>query len=153
MNATNDTSAGYNGTTMRDYLVGDFLAGLKAAAGLDDSMLWAPTRYVANKGSGGDAAQEIEDALWLPTVWEMFGTNESYSSATYETAANQARLEYYIDNTKRIKYDSANSDKQYWLASPRASSSLIFALVYYGGSAYYHTASAVYGCAPAFCVR
>jgi hypothetical protein len=87
---------GYPESEMRTYLVpfastagsGAFLTGL-TAAGVPADVLWAPTRYVAVPSANG--ARAIQDKLWLPTEREMFGL-QLYSSS-YETAANQARLE------------------------------------------------------------
>jgi hypothetical protein len=106
---------------------------------------------VANKGSGADGADLIEDKLWLPTEWELFGS-KYYSNDTYETAANQARLAYYDSDVKRIKYDSSNTIKFYWEASPYPGSAALFARVYTNGVSTGGTASSVGGCAPAFCV-
>ncbi|MDR3247283.1 MAG: DUF6273 domain-containing protein [Treponema sp.] len=119
---TSDTNAsGYVGSAMKNYLTGDFLTGLEAA-GVPESVLWASKRYVANKGNDdATAADLIEDKLWLPTEWEMFGSN-TYLDTTHETAANQARLEYYTTDTRRIKYNVSNSANWYFLASPDSGS-------------------------------
>ena len=82
----------------------------------------------------------------------MFGES-IYSSVAFEREDNQARLEYYASNELRIKYNSLSEDYYYWLASPDSRSALWFCGVKYYGGAYYDNASAVGGCAPAFCVR
>jgi hypothetical protein len=154
MEAT-DTDGYAGGSAMRTWLTASFLPGLQAATGLTNTELWAPTRYVANNGYA-TAADEITDTLWLPTEWEMDGSNDN-SSLTYETAANQARLEYYpagtSGDTSRIKYDNNNNATWYWLASPWRGDVGMFVYVYTAGDAYGNNASVVGGCAPAFCVR
>jgi hypothetical protein len=99
------------------------------------------------------------DKLWLPTEREMFGngpwTYGPYSNGTYESAANQAHLEYYDSNTKRIKCQSSSyGTRWYFSASPRSAITSYFCYVgtgggYSGGS----VASDVGGLAPAFCVK
>ncbi|MDR0526340.1 MAG: InlB B-repeat-containing protein, partial [Spirochaetaceae bacterium] len=54
----------------------------------------------------------IEDKLWLPTEWEMFGAN-THSNSNYENSANQGRLGYYANDTSRQKAGST-----YLTASP-----------------------------------
>jgi hypothetical protein len=131
---------------------GNFLAGL-TAAGVPDSVLWAPARYIANGGgNGATVADIITDKLWLPTEREMFGSR-TYSNSIYETAANQARLEYYGENSKRIKHKSGSSRQWYWEASPEAADASSFCAVDYAGTTANGDAGIVGGCAPAFCVK
>jgi hypothetical protein len=122
---------------------------------------------VADKGSGATAADLIEDLLWLPTEREMFGFDPAgytdngahsalgpFSVAAYETAANQARLGYYGSDAKRVKYDSGNSARWYWQASPHSGSAAYFCdVVSYGFGSLLNASEVVGGCAPAFCVR
>jgi hypothetical protein len=159
MNAANTNAGGYKKSAMKTYLTGDFLTGLKNATGLTGTELWAPKRYVANGGGAetyATAADLIEDELWLPTEREMFGSRR-YSHETYETASNQARLEYYATgtdgNTSRIKYNSSNNADFYWTASPYSSSSGSFCYVHRAGISTMYFANSSEGCAPAFCVR
>jgi hypothetical protein len=147
MEATSTNANGYTDSEMKQYLVGNYLAGL-TAAGVPNTVLWAPKRYARNGADTG--ADVIEDTLWLPTELEMRGAR-TFSSATYETAANQARLEYYTTNALRIKYMSDNSAMYFWLASVNSAS--FFCHSETGGTAGYNYATAAFGCAPAFCVR
>ncbi|GHV76676.1 hypothetical protein AGMMS49942_14970 [Spirochaetia bacterium] len=160
MNPAPDTNVGgYAASEMRTYLTGNFLTGL-TAAGVPASVLWAPKRMVWNGflpggSSPSTTADTIEDALFLPTEWEMVGS-KTYSHAT-EMSANQGRLEYYEvgnpGNTSRIKYNSGNFVTTYWEASPFSASADGFAYVNANGSAHGNAASSVGGCAPAFCVK
>ncbi|GHV66897.1 hypothetical protein AGMMS49928_02710 [Spirochaetia bacterium] len=154
MNPTNTNAGGYAKSEMRSYLTSKFLPGL-AAAGLPESIIWAPTRCISNGGEGGTAADALADKLWLPTEWELHGSN-SWSNKKYETAQNQARLEFYESNAKRIKYNLENNGNYgmwYWEASPYSSSAANLAIIDFFGFANNLHASSVVGCAPAFCVR
>jgi hypothetical protein len=103
-------------------------------------------------GNGSAYADLIQDKLWLPTELELFGF-QSKSDTTYETAADQARLEYYITDWR--KYNLLNYSDAYWLASPSYIDADCFCFVrnIYSGEAYYNSASSSYGCVPAFCVK
>jgi hypothetical protein len=137
---------------MRTYLTGSFLRGL-VAAGVPEGVLYAPTRHIANGGEKATAADALADRLWLPTERETFGGNE-WSNKTWETAANQARLEYYQSNALREKYNAKGNNWQWWWeASSYAGSAAHFCIAYSFGNASYYAAYAVGGCAPAFCVR
>jgi hypothetical protein len=178
--STGSDGGGYKDTGMRSYLVpsngaawgntgdsgsGVFLAGL-VNAGVPDALLFAPKRYVTNNGKryqGGKidlatGADEIEDKVWLPTGREMFGDDDAFANGNYETAANQARLEYYTDNESRIKYNSDGGSQAYWEASPgwaddNFSSSGTFCEVRSNGSPSYISPNwEGIGVAPAFCV-
>jgi hypothetical protein len=152
MNASNDNTGGYALSEMRTWLTGAFLTGL-TNAGVPSGVLWAPKRYVSKGGNPSPGADEINtDTLWLPTERELFGSR-SLSNDTDETAANQARLAYYTNNDRRIKYNNGNTAAWYWEASPGSASAANFCLVNLSGFAGYYDASAVGGCAPAFCVR
>jgi hypothetical protein len=181
MNSGMTNGGGYRDSEMRKYLVevgdsnadpndGKFLEGLKAA-GVPEGALWAPKRVVSVKNGQG----ELEDLLWLPTERELFENGKStyqYEGTTYgpynprsvtadETAANQARLEYYTTNESRLKFFAGGSadithihaDDWWWEASPYAADAYSFCRVDYAGYSYYISASKEGGCAPAFCVR
>jgi hypothetical protein len=151
MEATNTNQNGYLNSEMRAYLVNNFLPGL-INSGVPDAFLWAPSRCVANKGEGADAADIIPDKLWLPTVWEMFGANHS-SNATHETTTNQASFTGFYNGTSvRTKYNTSAA-VHYWLASPYSSSTDGFCIVNTYGAATFTSAVSVIGVAPAFCVR
>jgi hypothetical protein len=151
MEVTNINTNGYAGSEMKTYLLDNFLPGL-TAAGVPDSVLWAPTRSVANKGSNANGTHTVTDKLWLPTDREMFGAR-TYSVDAHETAANQARLEYYTSNALRVKYNASNAAGWYWQASPHSASSTHFCTVGVDGYTYNNVASSVGGCAPAFSVK
>jgi hypothetical protein len=175
-------AGGYKASGMRKYLTptgdegsGKFLAGL-VSAGVPEDWLFAPTRYVTNNGKWyhmingtnisrtddrATAADEVQDLVWLPTERELFGGN-THSNGAYETAANQARLEYYAGDAARIKYASGGSASGYWEASPGpaygsttqspgANSS--FCKLSSQGAVSYALPNEEHGVAPAFCVK
>ncbi|GHV32611.1 hypothetical protein AGMMS4952_23280 [Spirochaetia bacterium] len=86
MNPTNSNAGGYKDSEMRVYLTNDFLPGLKAA-GVPESVLWAPSRRVWNgflssesgSSSTNTVVDTIADELWLPTEYEMLGTRNTSS--------------------------------------------------------------------------
>jgi hypothetical protein len=161
MNPTATNKGGYAASGMRRYLTGNFLTGLKAA-GLPGAVIYAPTRCIANGGEKATAASSLADKIWLPTEREIAenGQTESggspwgpYSSRAYETPVNQARLEHYGANAGRQKRGANNSAAWFWLASPYSASAAYFCNVLHYGHAGNGYASAVGGCAPAFCVK
>ncbi|MDR1229994.1 MAG: hypothetical protein LBK61_01190 [Spirochaetaceae bacterium] len=160
MNTTGINTGGYPASEMREYLVpvtredqlvegsGNFLAGL-IKAGVPEGVLWGPARVMATKSD--PPTETITDLLWLPTEWEMFGTQDS--SINVENAQNQARLEYYVTPTFRRKGNPSIMPGMinYWLASATTNSGNFCAVDSSAGSN--ATASTAHGVAPAFCVQ
>lgn len=152
INSEKNNAGGYPASEMRKYLTtvgedtasGKFLAGL-TAAGVPDSVLWGPKRRVTDGSKGSWTGTDITDKLWLPTEREV---RDAYISPDVETAANQARLEYYTDDNSRKK-----SSDGWRLASSHASGDSSFCSVGSVGGAASSLANNVGGCAPAFCVR
>jgi hypothetical protein len=148
----------YVGSEMQLYLTSSFIAGLQDAGVPvdDDTIIWGPTRKICNTAQRD--LDIITDKLWLPTEWEMFGNGPysygAYSKTTVEDVTNQAYLEYYNSDLKRIKYNSKGSAYSYWEASPYSGNSYGFCSVSSNGSAAYTiVGSDDGGLAPAFCVR
>ena len=153
-------AGGYAASEMRNYLTrvagdgnsGKFLAGL-LDAGVPEEALWAPKRFVSDKGSGTENRNtEISDLLWLPTEWELFG-NGKWSVSEDETAENQAWLEYYTSDGSRIKFDVEAAKRWYYEASPATWNGVFCAVVPGGTASTYSATSSDVGCVPAFCVR
>jgi hypothetical protein len=154
MNAYDGNAGGYAVTEMREYVRGYFLAGL-IDAGVPDEVLWPPARMVSARpdiGTSVDPA-EIQDKLWLPTAWEM-GSATNY--ILDETAANQARLEYYKDDSSRVKYGTSGA-KPYWLASMTSQNYTAFVSIKTDGTVRDKSGMPSpmndLGVAPAFCVQ
>jgi hypothetical protein len=153
MEATNINTNGYLGCKMRPYILNNVLPALKnLGIPFDESWMKGPARLVSKGGSASSpGADTITDKLFLPTEYEMFGTN-SYSNSNAEAASGQGRLTYYADATSRIKYNKENAARVYWEASPYSGSTTYFCFVDSSGAANYYIATYVYGFAPAFCV-
>ncbi|MDR1929051.1 MAG: DUF6273 domain-containing protein, partial [Treponema sp.] len=156
MNSTTDNTGGYAASEMQAYLYGtgsgNFYTGLQAA-GVPDAVVWAPSRRVANGGSTASGADIIADKLWLPTEFEIGNGVQTYSSMAWETPANQAYLEYYTNDSRRIKYNTGNTAAGYWRASPKANDAVNFCVVDTNGTPNNAPANSAYGVAPAFCVK
>jgi hypothetical protein len=134
---------------MRSYLTGNFFAGLKNA-GVPESVFWAPSRRLWNTWGEWDV---IQDLLWLPTEYEMFGSTVM-SNSTYETSGNQARLSYYQGDGDRKKYGVNSSANHYWLSSAGTYESFnTFVHVNTNGGPNYANVFDELGIAPAFCVQ
>jgi hypothetical protein len=153
METTNINTNGYKGCKGRQYLLNNFLAGLKnLGIPLDETWMKAPARKVSKGGSATSPGFDlIEDKLFLPTEYEMHGAH-TYSNSTAEAAADQGRWEYYDSNTKRIKYRKDNTAVWYWCASPYSGSVGYFCCVDGTGAASTNYSNANGGFAPAFCV-
>ncbi|MDR1231579.1 MAG: DUF6273 domain-containing protein [Spirochaetaceae bacterium] len=158
MNNSESNSGGYEQSEMRKYLVpvasvdgsGNFLDGLVKTAGVPQGVLWGPARTVSTGSNSG--AGTLTDPLWLPTIWELFGTNNDDGgdqiAASAEKTENQARLEYYISDDLRKKSGG------YLLASAEANGGDGFCRVNTSGAISSSTAnSTTSGIAPAFCVQ
>jgi hypothetical protein len=168
---TDGTTDRYEASEMREYLVpvikentelaksGHFLDGL-LTAGVPKNVLWGPTRYVATVGKGNklEDCAPLNDLLWLPTRFEMFGSSENKSGEPNniimlsENAENQARLEYYLTDGKRSK-QGGTADK-YYLSSARVNNvdGIQFNAVKTDGKASSSAGRNRNGVAPAFCV-
>jgi hypothetical protein len=150
------SEGGYPDSHMLEYLREYFLPGL-ITAGVPDEVLWEPARMVSTRimGGNGDLAQ-IKEKLWLPTAWEMLGTNSTYVHG--EAAANQTQLAYYNSQGRRVKFDKSDAATPYWLASTTMSSEAAFAAVGNDGGVLVKVGSTVsagnaIGVSPAFCVQ
>jgi hypothetical protein len=179
MNHIANNSGGYIENEMREYLVpldsdrksvretgygtpientGAFYAGL-IESGVpmnDDSIIWGPRRAMAvvnvNPNGVGNTVSIIEDVLWLPTEWEMFGRKSvSYPE---ETSDNQSSFtDWYDSDAKRKKYDGADSQCSYWAASPATGLISWYCYVSKDDFPGNGVAAQLLGLAPAFCVR
>jgi uncharacterized repeat protein (TIGR02543 family) len=115
LNDSGNNTGGYKLTEIRSYLLSNYWPALQTA-GVPDSAVWAVKRVGANDGAA-TGTNTIEDKLWLPTEWEMFGSN-SISNSNYENSANQGRLGYYSSDDSRKKTDvyltASPATEVYW---------------------------------------
>ncbi|MDR2864342.1 MAG: Ig-like domain-containing protein [Spirochaetaceae bacterium] len=147
------TNKSYKTSELKVYLAGAFSDGLKnAGVPLDnDQIIWAPKRYMSNRGTLPNFVDLIHDKLWIPTVWELTGSQNP--PAEWENEANQARLEYYTGPQRRKKFTDNNIP--YWLASPyRQFTTTVFVVASNGSIGGNNLrADDIGGVAPAFCVK
>jgi hypothetical protein len=152
MNSTNTNSGGYAECQMRQYLTNNMQAALEAAGVPLAAHGYAPARRVSKGGSAASPGYDtIQDKVFLPTEWEMFGTR-TYSNANAEDETYQGRFSLYQDNAGRIKKTKDGTARIYWLASPYSGGTGAFVRVAADGSTSYYNANLVRGLAPAFCV-
>ncbi|MDR1352739.1 MAG: DUF6273 domain-containing protein [Treponema sp.] len=153
MNPGNDNTTGYLNCKMRQYLLENMVPALKTLGiPFEESWMKAPARKVSRGGTAAEpGADVITDKLFLPTEYEMTGSN-TYSNADAERAESQGRLGYYDSNAKRVKYNKDNAARIYWEASPYSGNSASFCNINASGAANSNSASYVRGIAPAFCV-
>ncbi|MDR1147680.1 MAG: hypothetical protein LBK66_03530 [Spirochaetaceae bacterium] len=150
-------TGGYPASEMRDYLTKNFLTGLIKTAGVPEGVLWAPARLLSARAKHdkkeSSSPAKIRDMLWLPTEWDIFGM-QTNSIGADETAANQARFEYYVVPISRKKLDASKNTAPYWLASTYYDNKSSFCAVSGTGDSSYKSASTAPppGVAPAFCV-
>jgi hypothetical protein len=150
------STGGYEKSEMRTYLTGNFLTGLQNA-GVPDTVLWAPVRYVS-KGPNGTNCAALSDKLWLPTEREMTRGGRRGSSGPFspnsETAANQTLLDYYDGSDSTIiKVSKSNSAVVYWVASSYASLLGGYCGIDTSGFPFLLGTTSSQGVAPAFCVK
>jgi hypothetical protein len=149
MNMWDTNDGGYKVSEMRHYLTRNFLRGL-VAAGIPESVLYAPTRHIANGGEGASTIDALVDWIWLPTEWEIYGKHRyTTTKSALETAVNQVWFEFYDVDPRRLKYISNGESWLWWVASAEYD---WFEIVW-GCDVGVPIASSVWGCAPAFCVK
>jgi hypothetical protein len=144
MNASDTNTGGYAATEMRTYLDGVFKTGLANVLG--SSYLYTIRRLLSTKGSWAWES----DTVFLPTEREIWGTSV-WDEKDYG-GGFQAQWPIFRDSViwKIKRYNGARH--WWWEASPLSGSAAHFAYVGINGSTHYYSASAVGGCAPAFCV-
>jgi hypothetical protein len=152
MNATDTSANGYPATELRSWLEGasgdgsgSFATGLKAALGGNNPIL--TIRKLLSKRS--DWAW-VNCTVFPPSAHEVFGSGR-FAEENYEDGAAVQFPIYQKSSIYRVKRWNGSRD-WWWLSGPSASSAAYFARVNNIGITLNHYASAVGGCAPAFCV-
>ena len=145
MNSSDTNTGGYNASAMKTYLDGVFALGLGSALGSSD-YLYTISRAISRKGS----TEWARNTVFLPTEVEVFGV------ATYGDDQNawNTNIQYpiYRDSSyyRCKKYNGSRA--WWWEATPHASNSTNFCLVYGdGGGTSYGASNSSGGVAPAFC--
>lgn len=112
-------------------------------------------KYTDNVGGGKGHVETnvtmIEDRLFLPSYYEVFGgTSTSYTNS-YENDLTTQYAYYSAGNSKiRYRHSTTRSTCYWWLRSPSCSFSNSFVAVDTFGSANNYYANNSYGCAPCF---
>jgi len=145
MNATDTNVNGYAATEMRTFLEGDFKNALVAAMGGD--FILPVRRLLSTSDSNWDWET---DTVFLPTEYEVLGA-PVWSHVGYG-GGFQCQFPIFQNSCEYLVKRLNGSRTSYWLASQRAGSSAYFVYVTSRGDSNYANASAVLGCAPAFCV-
>jgi hypothetical protein len=151
MNATDTNTGGYPATDFRIWLEGangdgsgSFAAGLKAVLGGNDPLLTI-RKLLSTKGNWA----WVNCTVWPPSDDEVFGS-ATWSESNYGDGVKVQFPIYQKSSIYRVKRYNGSRD-WWWESSPHASAAS-FCHVGSNGHAHAHIASAVGGCAPAFCV-
>ena len=145
MGNSDTNTGGYNASAMKTYLDGVFALGLGSALGSSD-YLYTISRAISKKSS----TEWVRNTVFLPTEVEVFGV------ATYGDDQNawNTNIQYpiYRDSSyyRCKKYNGSRA--WWWEATPNASTSGNFCIVFTNGNSYHIVASyGNGGVAPAFC--
>ena len=142
INTTATNTGGFAASSLRTYLEGVFMLGLKQAIG---DYLYPVRRLLSTKGSWSWSS----DTVFLPTEREVWGF------PTFgEVECDGAQGQYPIFVATVYKGKRLNGSRQWWwVATPHASSASDYCTVGSYINAYLINASLSGGVAPAFCVR
>lgn len=158
MNSSNTNSGGWASSQMRTNICGTSLSSYSGTiiavipAALR-AVLKSVTKYTDNTGnsSAASAVTATTDYFFLLSEYEVFG---SISYGNSNESSKQKQYDYYSAGNSKIKYNhsSTGTAVNWWLRSPRASSSNIFVRVNTDGTVSYGVANYSRGFAPGFCV-
>lgn len=119
------------------------------------AVLKSVTKYTDNTANGGGSTASYvtatTDYFFLLSEFEVFG---SIFYGNTNEKNKQAQYAYYSAGNSKIKYkhNGTSTAANWWLRSPRASSSNFFVGVITGGTVSSYTAFYSLGFAPGFCV-
>jgi hypothetical protein len=144
----------YKVAPLRTYITGDLKNALKTAGiPFDTDIIWSPKRLSYDHATTG--LLTLEDQIWLPTEWEMKGSNTVAN--TLENGDNQVQFAGYTTATNLKKYlaNTGVSATAYWSGSPgKTDTALKFCMINNGnGGIMEQAANAAVGISPAFVVR
>jgi hypothetical protein len=165
MNPIDNNTGGYAASEIRAFLEGAngdgtgdyagptavttaaFLNALKAQIG--DCIL-PVRRLLSDRPPSGVGANWRTCSLFLPSEHEVFGES-TYSDHIIDDGLKVQFPIYQKASTYRSKRYNG-SPTLTWECSPNSNSAATFCCVWIQGQAGYHNASAIGGCAPAFCI-
>lgn len=160
MNTSNTNSGGWKSSQMRTAICGTSLSNYSGTiiavipAALR-AVLKSVTKYTDNTGNGsGSTASYVTattDYFFLLSEFEVFG---SISYGNTNEKNKQAQYAYYSAGNSKIKYkhNGTSTAAYWWLRSPNASYSSLFANVSTDGTFDKTVAGYSLGFAPGFCV-
>lgn len=159
MNATSTNAGGWQNSQMRTNICGTSLSSYSGTiiavipAALR-AVLKSVTKYTDNTGRGSTTASNVTattDYFFLLSEYEVFG---SISQANANERNKQAQYAYYSAGNSRIKskHDNTNTAAYWWIRSPVARDSYVFALVNTDGKVENSSTFYSFGFAPGFCV-
>ena len=162
MNTRNTNSGGWNGSYMRNTLLGNSnaptspLANSYMAALPSDlrAVMKSVTKYSDNTGNSGNATSYVTattDYLFLLSEFEVQGTH-SYANSAEQTY--QLQYDYFKSGNSKIayKYNATGTAVLWWLRSVYSGNTFYFCRVANDGSAYYNIANYSLGLVPGFVV-
>lgn len=160
MNASNTNSGGWKSSQMRTAICGTSLSSffgtiIAVIPSALRAVLKSVTKYTDNTANGGGSTASYvtatTDYFFLLSEFEVFG---SIFYGNTNEKNKQAQYAYYSAGNSKIKYkhNGTSTAADWWLRSPRASSSNFFVGVITGGTVSSYTAFYSLGFAPGFCV-
>lgn len=160
MNASNTNSGGWKSSQMRTAICGTSLSSffgtiIAVIPSALRAVLKSVTKYTDNTANGGGSTASYvtatTDYFFLLSEFEVFG---SIFYGNTNEKNKQAQYAYYSAGNSKIKYkhNGTSTAANWWLRSPRASSSNFFMGVITGGTVSSYTAFYSLGFAPGFCV-
>ena len=111
MNSTNTNEGGYNATTMKTFIDGDYTSGMSAATTGNFYSLVKQSSHKHNDGGGVTTAQTTSNVRFiLHSEYEIFGSN------TYASNEDQycKHIEYYKTASNRLKTQGESGSSVYW---------------------------------------
>ena len=162
MNAGNNNSGGWNGSSMRKTLLGNNgtptsppVSSLLAALPSDlRAAMKSCTKYSDNTGGGSDNTAYVTsttDYLFLLSEFEYQGVR-TYANSTEKNY--QAQYDYYKAGNSKVhyKHNETATAANAWCRSVHSSNGASFCLVVTSGSASTYNAYYSWALAPGFCV-
>lgn len=160
MNTSNTNSGGWNGSYMRNTVLGNangpttpLANSLMAALPSDLRAVMQPvTKYTDNTGNSSNSSGNVTattDYLFLLAEFEVFGTR---SGANQYEQNSQAQYDYYKAGNSRVanNHSAVSTAVWWWLRSPGYTANISFRSVYTDGASHYYSAYYSAGVRPGF---
>ncbi len=157
MNSTNTNANGWNGSQIRQNIIGTSLTSgntlLRAMPADLRAVMQTVTKYTNNVGQNDTqvAVTATTDYMSLLSEFEVFGTR---TNANQYEQQYQQQYEYYRMGNSKVKYQQSATGTAavWWLRSPYARTASNFVYVHTAGTVNGYSAYRSYGVAPSFYV-